>query len=339
MSSVEFACVGGLREDYALLCSGEARLRELGGSAVYAAAGAKVWTPWVGMVARVGANYPGAWLTKLQERGLDIEGVKVLPDAQDTRAFYAYLSLENRAETDPTAHFARVGLPLPADLAGYVPACSQPSESEHFGPLAVRPGDVPLSYLHAHGFHFAPDEFMVHNTLPTRMRHQGIGCITCDPGQRYMQPAMAEKVRLLVRGLDAFLPSETEARAFFATTPGAPPMDLWQAAEAFGAMGTKVVVVKSGTRGQLVYDAEAKRKWHVPAYPAKARDVTGVGDAYCGGFLVGLVKTHDPVEAAVHGAVSASIVIEGRGALYALDSTPGLAEARARALRDLVQRV
>ncbi len=339
MSSVEFACIGSLREDYALLFSGEARLRELGGSAVYAAAGAKVWTPWIGLVARVGANFPAAWLTKLRERGLDIEGVKVLPDAQDTRAFYAYLSLEHRAETDPAAHFARVGLPLPAELAGYVPLSSQPFEPDKFGLLAVRPGDVPSSYLHAHGFHFAPDEFMVHNTLPARMRHQGVGCITCDPDQRYMQPAMAEKVRLLVRGLDAFLPSEAEARAFFATTPGAPPMDLWQAAEAFGAMGTKAVVVKSGARGQLVYDAEAKRKWHVPAYPAKVRDLTGAGDAYCGGFLVGLVQTHDPVEAAVRGAVSASIVIEGRGALYALDSTPGLAEARARALRDQVQRI
>lgn len=339
MSSVEFACVGGLREDYALLYSGEARLRELGGSAVYAAAGAKVWTPWVGIVARVGSNYPAAWLSKLRERGLDIEGVKVLPEAQDTRFFYAYQSLEGRSETDPAAHFARVGLPLPAELAGYVPLSSRPLDLGKFGPLAVRAGDVPTSYLHAHGFHFAPDEFMVHDTLPVRMRHQGIACITCDPDPRYMQPAMAEKVRTMVRGLDAFLPSETEARAFFATTPGAPPMELWQAAEAFGAMGTKVVVVKSGAHGQLVYDAEAKCKWHVPAYPAKVRDLTGAGDAYCGGFLVGLVQTHDPVDAAVRGAVSASIVIEGRGPFYALDSTPGLAEARAQALRELVQRI
>ena len=339
MSVVEFACVGGLREDYALLPSGEARLHELGGSAVYAAVGAKVWAPLVGMVARVGANYPAAWLSKLRERGLDIEGVKVLPEAQDTRAFYAYLSLEERTEVNPAGHFARVGLPLPAELAGYMPPSGQPPERDKFGPLTVRPGDVPPNYARAFGFHFAPDEFVVHNNLPVMMRHQGIRYITCDPDQRYMQPTMASQVRHLVRGLDAFLPSEAEARAFLAPGPGAPPVDLWQAAEAFGAMGTKIVVVKSGTRGQLVYDAEAKRKWHVPAYPAKARDLTGAGDAYCGGFLVGLVQTHDPVEAAVRGGVSASIVIEGKGALYALDSTPGLAEARAQALRDLVQAI
>src|SRR5512136_211177 len=97
---VPYVFVGTLREDYALLASGEARLRELGGSAVYAAAGARVWADRVGLVARVGANYPPDWLVTLRARGLDTDGVKVLPEAQDMRAFYAYLSLEERVETD-----------------------------------------------------------------------------------------------------------------------------------------------------------------------------------------------------------------------------------------------
>ena len=339
MSQVEFAFVGGLREDYALLPSGEARLRQLGGSAIYAAAGARVWAKSVGLVARVGANYPAEWLAKLQERGVDIGGIKVLPEAHDTRAFYAYLSLEERAETDPAAHFARVRLPLPPELAGYVPPGNQPPEREKFGPLDVRPTDVPPDYARAHGFHLAPDEFVVHSTLPVMLRHQGVGYITCDPGFRYMQPAFADDVKHLVRGLDAFLPSEAEARALFASSSGAPLGDLWQAAEALGAMGAKIIVIKSGMHGQLMYDAEGRRKWHIPAYPAKARDLTGVGDAYCGGFLTGLAQAHDPVEAAVRGAVSASIVIEGAGALYAFDSTPGLAEARAQALRETVRQI
>ena len=335
---VDFAFVGGLREDYALLPSGEARLRQLGGSALYAAAGARVWTGQVGVVARVGANYPADWLARLAERGLDIAGVRVLPDAQDTRAFYAYLSLEERVTGDPAAQFARVGLPMPPELAGYTPPESLPVHRDKFGPLAVRPGDVPPAYATAMGFHFAPDDLVVHATLPITLRHQGMRYVTCDPSPGYMQPAFAEDVKGLVRGLDAFLPSESEARAVFAA-PGAAAIDLWQAAEAFGAMGAKIVVIKSGTRGQLLYDAEARRKWHVPAYPARARDLTGAGDAYCGGFLVGLAESQDPVEAAVRGAVSASVVVEGTGVLYALDSTPGLAEARAQALRDGVRQI
>lgn len=336
---IEFAFVGGLREDYALLPSGEARLRQLGGSAVYAAAGARVWASQVGLVARVGANYPAEWLARLGERGLDISGVKVLPDAQDTRAFYAYTSLEERVYSDPAAQFARVGLPMPPELAGFTPLENLPVHRDKFGPLTVRPTDVPPDYMQALGFHFAPDELVVHTTLPVMLRHQELRYVTCDPSPSYMQPAFLEDVKNLVRGLDAFLPSEAEARSLFTPPGGVPSGDLWQAAEAFGAMGAKIVVIKSGTRGQLVYDAEAKRKWHVPAYPARAKDVTGAGDAYCGGFLAGLAQTHDPVEAGVRGAVSASIVIEGTGALYALDSTPGLAQARAQALRDGVRQI
>jgi sugar/nucleoside kinase (ribokinase family) len=150
-----------------------------------------------------------------------------------------------------------------------------------------------------------------------------------------MQPEFAESVKKLVSGLDAFLPSEMETRAFF--TEGL--TDLWQAAEAFGAMGAKIVVLKLGARGQYVYDVATKRKWHLPAYPAKVRDVTGAGDAYCGGFLVGLALTNDPLEAALRGAISASIVVEGSGPLYALDTTPGLAAARLDALRNSVRSI
>ena len=51
-------------------------------------------------------------------------------------------------------------------------------------------------------------------------------------------------------------------------------------------------------------------------------DITGAGDAFCGGFLAGLAKKHDVTKAAEMGLISASIVLEGYGALYALiDST------------------
>jgi sugar/nucleoside kinase (ribokinase family) len=68
-------------------------------------------------------------------------------------------------------------------------------------------------------------------------------------------------------------------------------------------------------------------------------DPTGAGDAFCGGFLAGLKKTYDPLRAALHGNVAASLAIEGTGALYTLDVAPGLAEARLDALTDLVREV
>ncbi len=334
-SLIEFACVGGMREDYFITASGEVHVHEIGGNTLYAAVGARLWSEHVGLVARVGENYPRAWLTTIQARGLDTRGIKIVPGSLDTRTFYAYLSLEERVDTDPAAHFARAGQPLPPALADYATSTEGQAERDKFGPLAVRPTEVPEPYLAARGFHFAPYDFVVHTTLPLTLRRRGVRYITCDPSLRYMQPPFAEDVKQIVHGLDAFLPSEMETRAFFRETPD----DLWQAAEAFGAMGAKVVVIKIGARGQYVYETATQRKWHVPAYPAKVKDVTGAGDAYCGGFLVGLAQTDDPIEAALRGTVSASIVIEGIGALYALDSTPGLIEARRLSLRDAVRQV
>ena len=83
----------------------------------------------------------------------------------------------------------------------------------------------------------------------------------------------------------------------------------------------------------------ARHKWEVPAYPARVADPTGAGDAFCGGFLAGFGRTYDPVQATLHGNVSASLKVEGSGAFYPLDMLPGLAEARLNALKDLVRKV
>jgi sugar/nucleoside kinase (ribokinase family) len=108
-------------------------------------------------------------------------------------------------------------------------------------------------------------------------------------------------------------------------------------AEAISEMGCETVVIKSGAQGQLVWDSRQNRRWTVPAYPSRVRDIQGVGDAYCGGFLAGLGETGDVLEAALRGSVSASLAIEGTGALYPLDSHPRLAEARLEFLRKMVK--
>lgn len=332
---LEFVTVGGLREDYFITSANEAHLREIGGNALYAAVGARLWAEQVGLCARVGENYPKDWLDKIETQGIDTVGVKVVPGHQDTRTFYAYLSPDERVDIDPAAHFARIGQPLPAELANYLTSTEGQADRNGFPPLAVRPSEIPAHYYNATGFHLSPAEFLVHHTLPVQLRGRNVRHITCDPSVRYMTPEFAEEVKGLVKGLSAFLPSEMEVRAFF----GNGVKDLWEAAEAFGAMGTKCVVIKLGARGQYVYDVEAKRKWHVPAYTVRMRDVTGAGDAYCGGFLVGLARTHDPLEAALYGSISASLVIEGPGAFYALASSPALAEARRQSLRAAVRTI
>ena len=167
---IEFACVGGMREDYFITASGEVHVHEIGGNTLYAAVGARLWSEHIGLVARVGENYPREWLTTIQARGLDTRGIKIVPGALDTRTFYAYLSLEERVDTDPTAHFARAGQPLPPELSDYATSTEGQAQRDKFGPLAVRPAEVPGPYLAARGFHFAPYDFVVHATLPNTRR-------------------------------------------------------------------------------------------------------------------------------------------------------------------------
>ena len=89
----------------------------------------------------------------------------------------------------------------------------------------------------------------------------------------------------------------------------------------------------------MLYDVSKKRRWEISAYPARAADPTGAGDAFNGGFLAGYCKNYDPLEGVLYGNISASLKIEGSGAYYPLDVMPGLAEARLHVLRDMVREI
>ena len=97
------------------------------------------------------------------------------------------------------------------------------------------------------------------------------------------------------------------------------------------------MVIKVGAQGSLLYQRDPLRRWHIPPYSTTVVDVTGTGDASCGGFMVDWDETGDPALAACYGAVSSSFVLQGFGALYATqfsraDAQPRLEEMRGRVL-------
>jgi ribokinase len=271
----------------------------------------------------VGENYPTDWLDALKQHGLDVSGIRVVPGRQDIRTFYAYTDPRTRTDTDPATHFARIGLPLPDDLRDYVHSTPGQDNPHEYEPLAVRLDDWPSAYDGARALHLSPISIRTHTHLPARARQAGVTQITADPGERYMVPRLHSHVEALLQNLDVFLPSEMEVRSLLAEG-----VDLWDAAVEFARQGPRVVVVKMGDRGALVYERDSNRRTHVPPYPARVVDVTGAGDSFCGGFMVGLATTSDAVRAALYGTVSASFAIEGYGALHALSANT--TEARRR---------
>lgn len=146
--------------------------------------------------------------------------------------------------------------------------------------------------------------------------------VTLDPGFH----AAALDLAALLPLLAAFLPSARELRALF---PDAPPK---AALRRLVALGVPVAAVKLGGAGALVLDGRRGALTRVPALDVAVRDPTSAGDAWCGGFLVGLCEADYPVAATRCGAVSASFAVEAFGPDRLLDATRDEAQARLRAL-------
>ena len=336
-SSPRYLLAGRLTRDYTILPSREALLDVPGGNVLYAAVGLAIWEPDPppAVSARVGEDYPQDWIETYTRRGLDTRGVGVLPQAIDVRSFSAFTNRSTRSTDDPVAHFARVGLPFPRALLGYRDASSVLDSRTRLTPVSLRQGDIPPDYLDASAAHLCPLDYLTHSLLPAVLRQAEVTTVTLDPSPGYMNPTFWGDVPALITGLTAFLPSEEDLRSLFQGHS----QDLWEMADALAAYDCEVIVIKRGESGQLLYDAGSRARWEIPPYPARLVDPTGAGDAFCGGFLAGYRRTFDALEACLYGNISASLVVEGSGPFYALDTLPGLAEARLEALRQSVRKV
>jgi hypothetical protein len=336
-TSLRFVIAGQLKRDYALLANGKALVDVTGGNLMYAASGFGLWeqADKAGLLARVGEDYPHEWLDGIHRRGFDIQGIRILPEAIDLRNFYAYTDIYNRLNEDPAVHFTRLQQPFPKALLNYSPTASSYDSRTHLTATSLRQSDIPEDYLDATAAHLCPIDYLTHTLLPAVLRQNGFTTVTLDPSAGTMSPTFWNDIPALVTGLTAFIPNEDEMRKLFHGRS----TDLWQMMEAIADFGCEFVIVKRGERGQYLFDRATRAKWEIPAYPARVVDITGAGDAYCGGFLAGYRQTYDPVQAGLFGSISASLTVEGSGVFYALDSLPGLAQARLIALKDGIRKI
>lgn len=333
MTQPTHVIAGQLRREYLLPPEGRPLLDVPGGNLLYAAAGARLWSDKIGLLSRVGEDYPQEWLKQYARLGFDTKGIRILTGGMDLRYFRAYMDASTPQSTNPVAHFARLGLPFPKSLLGFQPRTEGKESRTRTAPDSPRFTDIPKIYLDAKAVHICPTDYVSHTQLLPAFRQAGVLTTSLDPSPGYMQPSFMEDVRSLVQGLTAFMPSEEEIRSLFWGKTN----DLWAMIEAIGAWGVEYVIVKRGGLGQMIYDSSSHRRYEVPAYPGRVVDPTGGGDAFCGGFIVGYAESYDPVRAALHGNVSASIALEGSGAFFALDALPGLAQARLETLKEIVR--
>ena len=336
-TSPRYLIAGQLTNDYILFPDGRFLLNVPGGNALYAAAGLAIWEPEppVGVIARVGKDYSQEWIDRYHRLKLDMRGVRRLDELVDIRSFTAFIDFAHRTSEDPVSHFARFGLPFPKDLLGYRSPKDLVDSRTKLQPTSLRQGDIPVDFMDANAAHICPLDYLTHSILPTMLRQRQFTTITLDPSPRYMNSTFWDDVPALLTGLTAFMPSEEEVRNLFQGRSN----DLWEMAEGLAAYGCDMVVIKRGENGQCLYDGVQKTRWEIPPYPSRIVNPIGAGDAFCGGFLAGYRRTYDPLQAALHGNISASLVVEGDDPAYALDVLPGLPQARLDSLQYTVRKV
>jgi hypothetical protein len=331
----KYLIAGTLRRETLLPPSGSAVLDGPGGDLLYAAAGLTVWEKGVGLLARAGEDYPQEWLQEFEQYGWSTGGIHILPGPLDLRYFQAWTDPQKVQNNNPVAHFARLGLLFPKSMLGYQPAARAEDDLKTTAAASPRPADIPPEYLNAHTGLICLVDYATAARMSSAFRQAGILTVTLDPSAGFMNAGAFADVRILLQGLTALLVGEDKLRGLFWGKTN----DLWEMAEAAASFGCETIVIKRGGRGQMLYDSASRKRWEIPAYPARLVDLLGVGDAFCGGFASGLHSTYDPLQAALRGNISASLALEGTGAFHAMEALPGLAQARLEALTRQVRQV
>ncbi|MFT3820785.1 MAG: carbohydrate kinase family protein [Rubrivivax sp.] len=256
-----------------------AQRRQLGGAGLYAALGAAFWWPEVALVAGVGADLDDHAQGALARWGLRDEGLLVR-DAHTIGSRLVYRDDGERTETPWHG-------------------------PEHFERLQLGPAQIPAALLPAAGCYLFQGLRPAYWDAYAGLRDR-LGVTLWELSADAARPECWPAVRARLQGVDVFSLNRTEALALLgAAEPRA-------AAAALLDAGARCIVLRLGADGALVADARSMLRLRPP--PGPVVDVTGAGNAFCGGFLAGRCRHGGDLEAAARcAAASAALTIAQHG--------------------------
>lgn len=138
--------------------------------------------------------------------------------------------------------------------------------------------------------------------------------LSLDPGNLYAEKGLAALKPIIERCYVIF-PNENELELLTGE-------EYEKGAKTLLDVGLQIVAVKLGSKGCYVTDG--KEKHLIPRYPVKVVDTTGAGDAFCAGFLYGLIRNKSLEESGKLGNFVASRCITKIGARPGLPRRPEL---------------
>lgn len=301
--------------------------RSCGGNVVYAALGARLWAPRVGLVSRAGCDYPADFLDSLADLGLDLGGIARVDAPHGMNVAFTYRPDGSRVRAFPADVTARIPS---AERARFIDYTTRGDTHRYATWIEFAPdaADLPAAWVAAaRGVHLAAMPVQRHLTLARLLR----SC-RADLHVQVDSPWYDERERAtdfhtgLMADIDLLLPSEADLATW---RPDVAPLC---AAAALARHAARPVLVKQGAAGCTLLGPDGRLVFSVPACPVDAVDPTGAGDAFCGGLLAGLLVDGDLRRAAVCGAVSASFAVEAPGPAGLLRATTFQAEQRAAQL-------
>jgi len=254
----------------------EKRDNVLGGSAVFFSYAASFFTT-VRLAGVVGEDWPTEHTQLLEARGIDTEGLQVVPDGKTFRWRGKYLPNMNDRET--------LDLQLNV-LADFKPV-------------------LPESYRRSKFLFLA-------NGSPLQQQKAldqctGASLVVADTMDHYINTERDELLRLLNR-IDGLVLNDSEAKLLTGDD------NLVRAGFAVREMGPRFVVVKKGEHGAIFFSQH--ETYVLPAYPTpQVVDPTGAGDSFAGGMMGYLAEqgNFDPKtlkKALAYGTLMASFTVE-----------------------------
>jgi ribokinase len=144
--------------------------------------------------------------------------------------------------------------------------------------------------------------------------------ISFDPGALYARKGLAALGSIVEKSF-VLMPNSVELELLTGIT------NYRKGAEAMLKRGAKIIAVKLGSRGCYVTDGI--RCHNVEAFKVNVISTTGAGDAFCAGFLFGLIKHMSLEECGRIGNFVASRCTTRMGARIGLPTLKDLAKTRA----------
>jgi sugar/nucleoside kinase (ribokinase family) len=276
----------------------------VGGAATFVAYAAANFVKPVQQISIIGYDFPKEEMEELKRRGVELDGVEIVPDKKSFFWSGRYHEDMNSRDTLVT------DLNVLGDFKPKVPDSYQGSEFLMLGNLAP---SVQISVI---------------NQMRKRPK-----LIAMDTMNFWMEVAMPELQQLLSM-VDVLLINDAEARQLTAQ------YSLVKAAREILTMGPKYLVIKKGEHGALLFHGD--NVFFAPALPLEdVFDPTGAGDTFAGGFMGHLAKTGDisfdnMKRAIIVGSAMASFCVEKFGPTRLKEITKKDIDRRLQQFKELV---